>query len=284
MRSLKESLILELSSDLLSRAHDKQVARNGGKESNRSRRFATAAGKALTRELLSGVRGGKIVNTVKELSTNAAFVSATEKDAIEMKQNLEKENYKYNDDTDAAFYVPNYKVTDGGNSVVLTGGNKKINAPTNKFFIYKDKYHDCLHIACREDIRTAIGYNPLDYEDFSQNDILGSYNTVYDAVIAALKMVHKNITDEDIAELKNVEDEEDDAFKYSKFIFQGSKRILGRDFYDSNDFVIKVLKGEYGNEDVIWKDCLPFVSMFNECGAVYTNTGNKINYDGTIEK
>jgi surface protein len=50
MKSLKESLIFELNSSTYVSAHDKEVARNG-KETNRSRRFAVGAGKALTAEL-----------------------------------------------------------------------------------------------------------------------------------------------------------------------------------------------------------------------------------------
>lgn len=51
MKSLRESLVFELHSSTYANAHDKQVERNGGKESNRSRRFAVGAGKALTAEL-----------------------------------------------------------------------------------------------------------------------------------------------------------------------------------------------------------------------------------------
>ena len=51
MKSLQESLIFELNSSTYASAHDKALQRNGGKEDNRSRRFAVAAGKALTDEL-----------------------------------------------------------------------------------------------------------------------------------------------------------------------------------------------------------------------------------------
>ena len=50
MKSLRESLIFELNSSTYASAHDKEFARNG-KETNRSRRFAVGAGKALTAEL-----------------------------------------------------------------------------------------------------------------------------------------------------------------------------------------------------------------------------------------
>ena len=50
MKSLRESLIFELNSSTYASAHDKEFARTG-KETNRSRRFAVAAGKALTAEL-----------------------------------------------------------------------------------------------------------------------------------------------------------------------------------------------------------------------------------------
>ena len=50
MKSLMESLIFELNSSTYASAHDKEFARVG-KETNRSRRFAVGAGKALTAEL-----------------------------------------------------------------------------------------------------------------------------------------------------------------------------------------------------------------------------------------
>ena len=50
MKSLRESLICELNSSTYASAHDKEFARVG-KETNRSRRFAVGAGKALTAEL-----------------------------------------------------------------------------------------------------------------------------------------------------------------------------------------------------------------------------------------
>ena len=50
MKTLKESLIFELNSSTYASAHDKEFARVG-KETNRSRRFAVGAGKALTAEL-----------------------------------------------------------------------------------------------------------------------------------------------------------------------------------------------------------------------------------------
>ena len=56
MKSLQESLIFELSSDTYMNAYDKQISRNGGKESNRSRKFANKFNKstkpATRRELL----------------------------------------------------------------------------------------------------------------------------------------------------------------------------------------------------------------------------------------
>ena len=177
MKSLKESLIFELNSSTYASAHDKEVARNG-KETNRSRRFAVAAGKALTAELakagLVDKKTGKLkANKRAEalpLITKALSDNPIVKKAIQESPDSFNKIKKRSPRT-ITVKIPGYIDEDyeyhKGTSIKL---------PNATYYIYNDKYHGDLHISSINDMLGQIGLFIDDYEGFGPEDIVYKSN------------------------------------------------------------------------------------------------------------
>ena len=175
MKSLRESLIFELNSSTYQSAHDKEVERFG-KETNRSRRFAVAAGKALTAELTKKglidkktgrVKADKtiealpvIANAVETNPTIKKTASQNPKNA----KNLQKKSGKT-----VMVHVPAVITEEGDYHKALN-----IKIPNAKYFIYKDQYHNALHLASFGEMLGNIGYASTldDFEGFGPKDIV----------------------------------------------------------------------------------------------------------------
>ena len=145
MKSLRESLIFELNSSTYASAHDKEVARNG-KETNRSRRFAVAAGKALTAELkkkgLIDLKTGKLKDNKRAEALPVIAVVQSKPDvqnALKNDENsigyLQKHSGKtIKIDIPAYLYMHNHKCK--------YYKKQLIEVPNVKYLLYHDKlYH-----------------------------------------------------------------------------------------------------------------------------------------------
>lgn len=185
MKSLRESLIFELNSSTYASAHDKEVARNG-KETNRSRRFAVAAGKALTAELkkkgLIDEKTGKIKadKTIEALPVMAVAQNIPDiKDALkhdtESVKHLQKKSGKM-----IILDIPAYILV---NSVKCEYHKSfTIKVPNAKYVIYNDKYHQINHIATLADMINGIGNSIYDFEGFGPKDVLYTAENPIDVV------------------------------------------------------------------------------------------------------
>ena len=175
MKSLRESLVFELHSSTYANAHDKEIER-AGKETNRSRRFAVAAGKALTDELkkkgLIDKKTGKIKSdkTVEALPViaKAASTNPTIKKAIaqdpESAKNLMKTSRQ-----EITLHVPGFITEEGDYHKSFD-----IKLPNAKYVLYNDKYRNALHLADMPELFTRIGFFESldDFEAFTPKDIV----------------------------------------------------------------------------------------------------------------
>ena len=168
---LNESLIMELSSELLGRAS--KAARDKGRNAQ-ANRFAVAAGKALERELKGWKPGpdakncGKVVATIKDMTSSNSAVKA-----------LAKADPASNTHT-IKFPVLS-RVGSRTDSYEFKQW-KDVKVPKAKFYIYKDEYHKCLHIGTLSDLLGLLGSAYYDFEDFDASYIIKSFDTLKDAV------------------------------------------------------------------------------------------------------
>lgn len=91
---------------------------------------------------------------------------------------------------------------------------KDVKVPKAKFYIYKDEYHNCLHIGILSDLLGLLGSAYFDYEDFDASYIVKSFDNIKDAV------------------------------KYA--------RSSGKKFYDSDEFMDNVIEGNIVDSDLYW--------------------------------
>lgn len=183
---LNEELVLELSSDLLSRASRK--ARELGRTAQ-SNRFAVAAGKALEKELKSGNYKKGTCQQIQALQ-KVATSSPAGKAAV--KNSPETTTIKF----------PKLKVVGNVKDPYKEGfdhfefeGWKDVKIPKGKFYIYQDNYHNTLHIGTLGDFTGLIASDFYDYEDFDASYIKGAYPSLKDAVKAAIKIGKKKFYD-----------------------------------------------------------------------------------------
>ena len=181
MKSLQESLIFELNSSTYASAHDKALQRNGGKEDNRSRRFAVAAGKALMTELkkkgLVDKKTGKVKSdkTIEAVSTitSAAKTNPIIKNAIkedpESSVNLQKKSGKT-----IILHIPGIITEEGEYRKPFD-----VKLSNKKYVIYKDPYRGHTpHLASIGELFSRIGYISTldDFEGFGPKDIIYASN------------------------------------------------------------------------------------------------------------
>lgn len=194
---LNEELIMELSSELLTRASKK--AREKGKNPQ-ANKFAIAAGKALERELKDWKPGpdakdcGKVVATIKDLSeTNPAMKALVKADPIVPSENAKTvtlkipqfKNVKYNNSPNWNKYPDEFTFD----------GYKDVKIPNAKFYIFKDEYHKALHIGTLSDINCSIGSCYMDFEDFDASYIVATFDSIKEAVAYARKNSKKYFYD-----------------------------------------------------------------------------------------
>ena len=185
MKSLRESLIFELHSSTYANAHDKEIER-AGKETNRSRRFAVAAGKALTAELkkkgLIDKKTGKIKadKTIEALPVIAAAQNIPEiKTALKNDEtsvsHLQKKSGKIITlDVPAYILIHKFKCE--------YHKSFTIKVPDANYVIYNDKYHKMLHIATLSDMIDEIGNTIFDFEGFGPKDVVYTSNDPVDII------------------------------------------------------------------------------------------------------
>lgn len=202
---LNEAMIMELSSALLSRAS--KAAKEKGRNSQ-ANRFAVAAGKALAKELKGWKPGpdakncGKVVATVKDMTANNPAMKALAKAEPASKVSTIK-------------FPVLKQITSGSDDGAFKFVKwKDVKVPKAKFYIYKDEYHQCLHIGTLSDLLGLLGSAYFDYEDFDASYIVKSFDNIKDAV------------------------------KYA--------RKSGKKFYDSDEFMDNVMNDEYTDDDLYW--------------------------------
>ncbi len=186
-QSINESMIMELSSELLSRASKKasELGRN-----SQARKFAVAAGKALEKELKGWKPGpnakncGKVVNAIKKLSTSNS----------DMKNLAKIDPPKKINGRTRMVSVPVLKPGKDKGTYKFVNWNK-VEIPDGKFYIFRDEYHGKHHIGTISDIFSAIAANPWDFEDFNAGYITGIYDSLKDAVEAARELGTKKFYD-----------------------------------------------------------------------------------------
>lgn len=74
-----------------------------------------------------------------------------------------------------------------------------VEIPLAKWYIYKDKYHGCLHIASLNDMRASIMTWYPDYEDFSPEYIIYSADTLKEIMDYCIEQSNININVDDFA-------------------------------------------------------------------------------------
>lgn len=202
---INEELIMELSSDLLSRAAKKAKEKGKNAQANR---FAVAAGKALARELKDWKPGpdakncGQVVATVKDMVDNNADMkklaaSDPASETTVVKFPVIKE---LNDNSEYDYEFLKYK---------------DVKVPKAKFYIFKDEYHNCLHIGTLSDLLVQVAAAYFDFEDFDASYIVKTFDNIKDAVKYAI---------------------ENNPKKY----------------YDSRDFMDSVLEDDITDDDCYW--------------------------------
>lgn len=179
---LNEAMIMELSSALLSRAS--KAAKEKGRNSQ-ANRFAVAAGKALAKELKGWKPGpdakncGKVVNTIKDMSTNNSAM----KSLVKVEPASEIRTIKFpvmrdiSDEKEKAEGVYDY---------VEFVKWRDVKIPKAKFYIYRDEYRGDFHIGTISDLLSLIGAAYFDYEDFDASYIVKSFDHIKDAVKYAM--------------------------------------------------------------------------------------------------
>lgn len=187
---LNEELIMELSSELLSRASKK--AREKGKNPQ-ANKFAIAAGKALEKELKGWKPGpdakdcGKVVAAIKDLSeTNPAMKALAKADPIVPSENVKMVTLKIPQFKDAKYSGPNPNLNKQPDEFTFDG-YKDVKIPNAKFYIFKDEYHKALHIGTLSDINGCIGSCYMDFEDFDASYIVATFDSLKEAVAYARK-------------------------------------------------------------------------------------------------
>ena len=202
---LNEAMIMELSSALLGRAS--KAAKEKGRNAQ-ANRFAVAAGKALEKELKGWKPGpdakncGKVVNTIKDMSANNPAMKALVK--AEPASKVSTIKFPVLKQITSGSY-------DGAFEFVRW---KDVKVPKAKFYIYKDEYHQCLHIGTLSDLLGLLGSAYFDFEDFDASYIVKSFDNIKDAVKYAMDS--------------------------------------GKKFYDSKEFMDGVMNGEYTDDDLYW--------------------------------
>ena len=174
---LNEELIMELSSDLLSRAAKKAKEKGRGAQANR---FAVAAGKALARELKGWKPGpdakdcGQVVATVKDMVDNNADMKKLAK--------LDPAS-----ETTVVKFPVLRQMPEGDEYDFEFVKYRNVSVPKSKFYIFKDEYHDGLHIGTLSDLLVQVGAAYFDYEDFDASYIIKTFDNIKDAVKYAMK-------------------------------------------------------------------------------------------------
>ena len=172
---LNEALIMELSSELLGRAS--KAAKEKGRNSQ-ANRFAVAAGKALEKELKGWKPGpdakdcGKVVDTIKDMSNNNSAMKSLVKVDPASKTNTIK--------------FPVLSEVGGRTDSYEFKRWKDVKVPKAKFYIFKDEYHDALHIGTLSDLLGLIGSAYFDFEDFDASYVVKSFDSIKDAVKYAI--------------------------------------------------------------------------------------------------
>lgn len=190
---MNEELIMELSSELLTKASKK--AREIGRNSQ-ANKFAIAAGEALKKELKSWKPGpdakncGKVVAAIKDLSSsNQAMKNLTKADpAADMK----------------IFHFPVLSINKSGEPGEVGGEYefkeyRDIKIPKGKFYIFKDTYHGGIHFGTLSDICATIGSCYWDFEDFNASYIVKAFDDCMEATkwLKEQKESGKNVYDSD---------------------------------------------------------------------------------------
>lgn len=183
-QSINESMIMELSSELLSRAA--KSAKEKGRNSQAAR-FAVAAGKALEKELKGWKPGpdakncGKVVAAIKDLTeTNPAMKSLVKADPATTTIHMPKlQKYRGND--------PRYQFT--------YVGEREVKIPKGEFYVFRDEYHNNYHIGTLADIYCTIASAYWDFEDFDASYIIKAFDNLKDAVKYAREVGEKRFYD-----------------------------------------------------------------------------------------
>lgn len=141
---------------------------------------------------------------------------------------------RINDDN--SIVLPNFEVDYMSGSVKFLNSHREINInPKHKFAIYIDRYYkNRYHIANISDMVGSLSIQPNSYEDFSEKDIIGTFETLYDAVLRMLELLGYN--EEEITHIDTDAEEYRDDIKPLK----NNKRMC-----DSDDFLLDVLSADY---------------------------------------
>lgn len=218
MKSLRESLIFELNSSTYQSAHDKEVARNGGNETDRSQKFAVAAGKALKTELAKTglvdkktgkVKKNKTISVLpvldKVAKTNAAIKADVNNNPKSVKNIIKKAVKTVN------VKIPPFIILSDSNyaidgQVYFKGVN--VTFPKATYVIYIDKYRNAPHISTIGGMTENMCCNAWDYEGFNPKDILYTSNDPIETIKYA---VDKYGEWGDDGEIDNLDDTCDDT-------------------------------------------------------------------------
>ena len=114
----------------------------------------------------------------------------------------------------------------------------EVKIPLAKWYIYKDKYHGCLHIASLNDMRASIIIWHALYEDFSPEDIIYSADTLKEIMDYCIKQSNININ------VDNFDSADDLLDSRIPQKIQTKLRL-----YDSDSFIANaIFNGKTGNE------------------------------------
>ena len=114
----------------------------------------------------------------------------------------------------------------------------EVKIPLAKWYIYKDKYHGCLHIASLNDMRASIIVWHVSYEDFSPEDIIYSADTLKEIMDYCIKQSNININ------VDNFDSADDLLDSRIPQKIQTKLRL-----YDSDSFIANaIFNGKTGNE------------------------------------
>ena len=218
MKSLRESLIFELNSSTYQSAHDKEVARNGGVENDRSQKFAVAAGKALKAELekagLIDKKTGKVkknkIGSVlpvldKAAKTNSAIKADVNNNPKSVK-NIIKKAIKTVTVKIPPFIIlrdSNYYM---GDKEYYKGVN--VTFPKAKYVIYMDKYRNSPHISTIGGMTENMCCWAWDFEGFDPKDILYTSNDAKEIIKYAIDKWGEWDEDGNVEKTGTVDDED----------------------------------------------------------------------------